>query len=175
MIRNNHSIQANSPNHDLFITTGGLYIKIQNLVTLKVAKLRGSVQKDKAKHGHLHWCVLGGEIRVIIKCLITYGIDPQPSLSDESAGVVLRGATQFIELYNDAVRREATKEAPSESIKSLYNNIQTKIKMSTVKTNRDGIPEIVNHTNAGMMTTRTAERNLGIDRLRRGVLTVLGG
>ncbi len=63
------------------IYISSLYIKIQNLVMLKVEKLRHDCCSDKCKKGVVHWCVLMGEMRAVADVLVIYGLDPEPDLT----------------------------------------------------------------------------------------------
>ena len=88
---------------------GSLYIKIQNLVMLKVEKVRNDCHKDKCKKGVVYWCILMGEMRAVADALVIYGLDPEPDLTmtlkegDRNKAIV-KEASQFLKQYDDAVK-----------------------------------------------------------------------
>ena len=111
------------------LIVGSLYIKIQNLVMLKVEKVRDECENgDKCKIGYIHWCILMGEMRSVTSVILLYGLDPTPDLdgkvNSHLVAPVEEGAKQFLDQYHDAMQRQDSKTNPSDRIQLVYRQMQ---------------------------------------------------
>ena len=143
---------------------GSLYIKMQNVVMLKVERVRSECEKtDKCKMGYVHWGILMGEMRSIVDMLTMYGIDPHPDLNypneKDFDRVVKNNVSQFLFQYNDAMEREKTKKQPDEAVKTMYRKLQNATEFITW----DKHGNVERRYNARLESTRDPSVNLEIN------------
>ena len=148
---------------------GSLYIKIQNLVMLKVEKVRDECENgDKCKIGYIHWCILMGEMRSMTRVILLYGLDPTPDLdgkvNSHLVAPVKEGAKQFLHQYHDAMQRQDSKTNPSDSIQLMYRQIQRATKYTVDVYDKEGnVVQQRDIHNARLSTTKEPSTNLRID------------